>query len=556
MSSDLNGLAIWSGARELGTDPTVESGTSSSLGPAALPAPADWPTTSATGHHAGPRAPLDWSRIRRLRAKAAASLTDRLARDRDAGRTPLDEAGRRELGRALIVQVLEEDTNQRLSAGERIHDIDQHDAMVRAVFDSLFGMGRLQSLLDDDRIENIEIAGADRVHLIYAGGRVERGPAVADSDEELIEDLAFLATRSSSGGRSFTEANPRLDLRLPDGSRLAARAWITPRPVVTIRRHRLVDVDLGDLERLQMIDQGLRAFLAAAVRARKSIVVAGDQGAGKTTLVRALAAAIDPLNERIGTIETEYELALHDMPTRHERVVAMEARPGGPERGPDGRPIGRITLDEHVYDSLRKNLDRIIVGEVRGPEVLAMFKAMQAGAGSLSTLHAHSARAAVERLVTLALEAGPHVTETFAYRQVAENIHLIVHIARVRDSNGVVHRFVDEVIEVTPGENQRPATTDVFGRGPDGRAVPRTPPTFIDDLIDEGFARSWFEQRSGAWTTALHAAPTTRSTSDRGVVAPGAMGRPDGPATGERVIELARRTGGPGPAGWTPGGQS
>jgi Flp pilus assembly CpaF family ATPase len=488
---------------------------------------------------------LDWSRIRQLRVKAAAALTDRLGRDRDAGRPALDEAGRRELARAVIVQVLTDDTDARLSVGEAIHDADQHDAMVRAVFDALYGMGRLQRLLDDPAIENIEIAGCDRVHIIYAGGRVAAGPPVADSDEELIEDLAFLATRSSSGGRTFTEANPRLDLRLPDGSRLAARAWITPRPVVTIRRHRLVDIDLARLESLQMIDGALRAFLDAAVRARKSIVVAGDQGAGKTTLVRALAAAIDPLNERIGTIETEYELALHEMPHRHARVVALEARPGGPERGPDGRPIGRITLDDHVYDSLRMNLERIIVGEVRGPEVLAMFKAMQAGAGSLSTLHAHSARAAVERLVTCALEAGPHVTDAFAYRQVAENVHLIVHVARVRDHTGQVHRFVDEVIEVTPGEGQRPATTDVFGRGPDGRAVPRTLPSFIDDLTDVGFDRAWFEQRSGTWLAPITPPPPTGPAGD-GASHPHNQ---HGARNQHGVIELSRRQAAPAAAG-------
>ena len=454
---------------------------------------------------AGARAPVgvDWAQVRAFRQQAAELLTAQL-RDR-AG---LEETTRREIGRALIVTMLRDHADALLARGAPAPTPAQEHALAGAIFDALFGLGRLQPLVDDPDVENIEITGCDQVHLVYADGRVQPGPAIADSDEELIETLAFLAARSGgssgSGERAFTPANPILDLTLHGGARLAARAWITPRPTVVIRRHRLSDVDLSDLRRLGMVDEALAQFLAAAVRAGKTIVVSGAQGAGKTTLVRALCAEMDPW-ERIGTIETEYELHLHQLSERHRRVVAHEARPGTGERTTDGRAAGEITLDDLLYASLRLNLSRIIVGEVRGREVIPMFKAMQAGAGSLSTTHAHDARAAIERLVTCALEAGPHVTQQYAYLQIASHIDLIVHIGTRTDTadhtavGGRKHRYVSEVIEVARGEGGRPAITDVFVPGPDGRAVPRTRPSFLLELQRAGFDPAWLDQTGGTW---------------------------------------------------------
>ncbi|WP_051426543.1 CpaF family protein [Jiangella gansuensis] len=426
---------------------------------------------------------VDWGLVRAYREQAADQLAHALR-----SREGLDEAGRRELGRSIVVELLADHAERALTKGLPIITPDEQIQLAEAIMAALFGLGRLQPLVDDPDIENIEINGHDNVHLIYSDGRIVDGPPVADNDEELIETLSFLATRTSANERPFSPSNPRLHLRLRDGSRLAATAWITPRPVAVIRRHRLTDIGVADLVELDMLSPAAAAFLTAAVRARKSLVVSGAQGAGKTTLVRALTNELDPM-ERIGTIETEYELHLHDMPERHKRIVAWEARPGSGERGPDGRAVGEITLDDLVYDSLRMNLSRLIVGEVRGREVLPMFKAMQSGAGSLSTTHAHSARAAIERLVTCAMEAGQHVTESFAYRQIAEHIDLVVQIEMRDDSHsgGKRTRYISEIIAIEPGEHGLPAVTDVFHPGPDGHATPGTPPIWLPDLERVGF---------------------------------------------------------------------
>jgi len=491
--------------------------------PRHLPPPAEPPSASPIGAESigtgwtemGPTGTgstgVDWGQVRAFRQQAAQLLTEQLRE-----RVGLDEQGRREIGRSLIVSMLRDHTDGLVADGRPAPTPEQEQALATAVFNALFTMGRLQPLLDDPAVENIEIVGCDRVHLDYGDGQIVRGPAIADSDEELIEFLAFLAARSGDtpsndgsssgsvggGERSFTSATPILDLTLPGGSRLAARAWITPRPAVVIRQHRLREADLPELVDLGMLDGVLSALLTAAVIANKAIVVSGAQGAGKSTLTRALCGALSPL-ERVGTIETEYELFLHEMPQRHQRVVAHQTRAGSGERGPDGRAAGEITLDELLYSCLRMNLSRIIVGEVRGKEILTLVKALQAGAGGLTTTHAHSARAAIERLVTCALEAGPHVTSEFAYRQIAQHIDLIVHV-KLDDqtrTGGGRHRYVSEVIELAPGEHDRVAVTDLFSPGPDGRAIPRTNPSpvLLADLERAGFDPAWLQQRSGNW---------------------------------------------------------
>jgi pilus assembly protein CpaF len=428
---------------------------------------------------------VDWQLVATLRAQASEQLSQAVAADR--GR--LDRAAQEELGRSVVLDLVESALSEAVNAGEATWSPPRQRALARAVFDSLFRLGRLQPLVDDDRVENIIIAGHDNVMLELIDGSLIDGPPVADSDQELIDFLVFLASRSEVNARSFSEAQPRLHLRLDGGSRLAAAAWVTPRPSVVIRRHRLMQVTLDDLVAREMMTPVVASFLRAAVRARRSIVVAGAQGAGKTTLVRALCAEIDEF-EALGTFETEYELHLGEL-GRHKIVHAWEARPGSGERGVDGRMAGEFTLDEALVDSFRFNLSRQIVGEVRGKEIWAMIKAMESGTGSISTTHAADAVAAVRKLITCAMEAGAHVTHELAASKLAATVDLIVQLSLENTRrDGQAHRLrrVSEIIALSPGERETGyATTHVFTSDAAGNATPAVLPEEYRALAACGF---------------------------------------------------------------------
>ena len=427
----------------------------------------------------------DWSLVATLRAQASEQLSQAVAADH--GR--LDRAAQQELGRSIVLDLVEATMAEAVNGGEQAWPVASQRAIAQAVFDSLFRLGRLQPLVDDDQVENIIIAGHDNVMLELIDGSLIDGPPVADSDEELIDFLVFLASRSEVNARSFSEAQPRLHLRLDGGSRLAAAAWVTPRPSVVIRRHRLMQVTLDDLVARETMTPVAASFLRAAVRARRSIVVGGAQGAGKTTLVRALCAEIDSL-EAIGTFETEYELHLHEL-GRHKIVHAWEARPGSGERGPEGRQAGEFTIDEALVDSFRFNLSRQIVGEVRGKEIWAMIKAMESGTGSISTTHAADALAAVRKLVTCAMEAGPHVTQGLATSKLAATVDLVVQLSLETTRHGSEahrHRRVAEIIAISPGEKEVGyAATHVFRADSTGVAMPGVLPDEYRALAVHGF---------------------------------------------------------------------
>ncbi|WP_310964101.1 CpaF family protein [Nocardioides terrisoli] len=428
---------------------------------------------------------VDWSLVAALRAQASEQLSQTIASDRSR----LDKDAQQELGRSIVLDLIESAMADAANAGQGTWSPARQQATAQAVFDSLFRLGRLQPLVDDDRVENIIIIGYDRVRLELIDGTLIDGPPVADSDQELIDFLVFLASRSEVNARSFSEAQPRLHLRLDGGARLAAAAWVTPRPSVVIRRHRLMQVTLDDLVKREMLTPIAASFLRAAVRTRKSIVVAGAQGAGKTTLVRALCAEIDEM-EAIGTFETEYELHLHEL-DRHQIVHAWESRPGSGERGPDGRQAGEFTLDEALVDSFRFNLSRQIVGEVRGKEIWAMIKAMESGTGSISTTHAADAVAAVRKLVTCAMEAGPHITQGLATSKLAATVDLIVQLSMETvpvPGGGRRTRRVAEIIALAPGEKDPGyATTHVFSPDASGVAVPDVLPDEYRALAGHGF---------------------------------------------------------------------
>jgi Flp pilus assembly CpaF family ATPase len=450
-----------------------------------------------------PQVVVDYEAVRLIKKQVGERLTELLRTN-----PGMSTAAQEQQGRALIneqVAIWSDAT-----AVERgVSTTSAEDAAVsQAVFDLQFRAGRLQQHLDNPLVENIFINGYTDVWLDFTDGRRVQVAPVADSDEELRELLRDLARRTTGqASRSLSTANPFLALRLADGARLQAVIDVTPGTYVTIRRHSMRHADLSDLVRLGMIDTTLGYFLRAAIQAGKNIMIAGGQAAGKTTLLRALLKEI-PRDERFATLETEFELFAHENGW-HTQVVPMEARESNGELV-DGHAAGEITLMDLMYRALRMTLARIVVGEVRGPEIVAMLQAMTNGrGGNLCTLHAIHPSVVFDRIAELYLLAQGNMSESLAYRQAANGLNFIVFVNSVDETQigGHRHRFVSHVLEVTGiGEGGRPDTNMVFGPRPEvgeDRAVPLMHPRCINDLRRVGFDAELLNNPRGTWPAAL-----------------------------------------------------
>ncbi len=438
---------------------------------------------------------IDWAQVAIFRSQASDQLTSALGEDRQ-----VDRATEEELGRAIIQELLQSEASERLSNGDAPWSLAEQDAMAQAVFDALFGLGRLQPLVNDETLENILVLGCDNVWADCIDGSKERLAPVADSDAELIDFLQFLDSRSGNP-RHFSPSNPTLNMKLDGGARLAATAWVTDRPKVVIRRHGLRKVSLQDLVERDMISDLQATLLAAAVKSGLSIVVAGPQGAGKTTLARALCAEIPPW-EVIGTFETEYELFLHELPEQHPLVIPWEERPGSGEYLPNGQQAGAFSIDKALYNSYRFFLSRQIVGEVRGFEVWPMIKAMESGTGSISTTHGASASDTLQKLISCATETG-FVTTEVATDKIARTVDLVVQVHLVNTPAGEGQkwhrrRWVSEIVAVEQGEDNGFALTHVFRPNPaGGPGIPGTLPDHMRELEQFGFDLESYLERQG-----------------------------------------------------------
>ncbi len=400
-----------------------------------------------------------------LARQVHAAVVDRLAGA--PGRDAMDPADVRQMVLSWIQAELDLEAGRRISGRQPQLDHSVERAVSRSVENALWGLGRIQELLDVPGVEDIHITGCDQPVLRMADGsiRIAEHP-IADTDVDLIGQLQHIAAHHGSSERAFSPAQPCLNMQLPDGSRLAAMREVVPRPVVTIRKHRLVDVRLPDLVRTGTISAQLARFLSGLVRARRSLLVTGMPASGKTTLLRALAREIN-VDERFATLETEFELNLHRLPDKHPLIVVAECRSGSTERDPaTGRPAGEMTLSDLLHQTLRLSVTRVVVGEVRGAEALPMLEAMNAGMpGSMCTLHAGSAADAFERLVTAAMKgAGAGWSDTFMTRLAAQGIDYVVHLRHAGTPLGRRARFVSEVAEVSAvGENGGVALNRIFG---------------------------------------------------------------------------------------------
>lgn len=240
---------------------------------------------------------------------------------------------------------------------------------------------------------------------------------------------------------------------------------VTERVSLSIRKHRFTTVTLHDLVRLGVCDAVMADFLAALVRARKNIIVAGGTNVGKTTFLRALASQIPP-EERLVTIEDTFELGLGADERAHPDVVAMQAR----EANVEGQ--GAVDQAELVRWGLRMAPDRVIVGEIRGAEVVPMCNAMSQGNdGSLSTIHASTSRGAFTKLAAYAAQSPERLTLEATNLLIASAIHVVVHLGWDAERR----RLIDSVREVLDADGAQVVSNEVYRPGPDGRAVPATP---------------------------------------------------------------------------------
>jgi pilus assembly protein CpaF len=424
-----------------------------------------------------------------MRGEVGDRLAEQRRLDAASGVPPMVGEDERQYARAVIGQVLEEYARGEILAGRASLTAQAEEDLAEAIHAALFGVGRLQPLLEDQQIENIDVNGCDRVFIGYADGREVLGEPVADSDQELIELVQVLAAYSGLSSRPFDTANPQLDLRLPDGSRLSAVMDVTLRPSISIRRARMGKVFLADLVGNGSLSPDLASFLAAAVLARKNIMIAGATNAGKTTLLRALANQI-PAEERLITVERALELGLDHYPELHPNVVALE------ERLPNSEGNGAITMAELVRRSLRMNPSRVIVGEVLGDEIVTMLNAMtQGNDGSLSTIHANSSLEVFNRVATYAIQAQERLPIEATHMLIAGAIDFVVFQDKRNEyaRGGRLRRFVSSVREVT-GVDGRVLSSEVFTAGPDGRAVPHAPISCVDELVQHGYdpsRRGW-----------------------------------------------------------------
>jgi pilus assembly protein CpaF len=307
----------------------------------------------------------------------------------------------------------------------------RREALRELILRDTVGLGPLEELLGDPAVEEVMVNGPDEVYVERAG-RIERTAVRYPSEQALRDAIERILTPL---GRRVDELSPMADARLGDGSRV--HVVIPPLsvdgPALSIRRFAAERPGPDELVEWGTLTEELRECLAEAVRARRSILISGGTGSGKTTLLNALSRYVSG-DERVITIEDAAELRL-----QQSHVVRLESRP------PSVEGTGEVTIRDLLRNALRMRPDRIVIGEVRGPEALDLLTALNTGHdGALSTVHANSPADALRRLETLALMAGVGLPHDAIREQVARGIELVVHLERHSDGS----RRVTEAAEV------------------------------------------------------------------------------------------------------------
>jgi pilus assembly protein CpaF len=391
-----------------------------------------------------------------------------------------------EQGRAraqtLIEEVLRAYEADALNGQERELAPDEREQLARELRDDLIGLGSIaERMLADPFAQEWMINGPKRVFR-DTGERIERVPDLTFHDDRQVRSFLERLLEQVEGKR-LDRITPRVEARLPDGSRLTAA--IPPvssngHPICTIRRFRLGAGTLAELVELDFLSDEAAAFLTACVRAGKNIIAAGRVSSGKTTLLNALGRAI-PGSERIVVCESSAELQL---PAILPNCIGYEARPASP----DGLPA--VTLEDLVSDALRMNPDRILVGECRGPETMAMLWAFATGHAGMTSVHGESAEHALRNLVRFALTSGARIEAEQALDWLRE-IDVVIHCDRPRSFDGGERRFlprrIDEIVEVAGVEGSRLTLNPLFDAAGSELRWLGSEPAFAGELAVAGF---------------------------------------------------------------------
>lgn len=321
----------------------------------------------------------------------------------------------------------------------------ERDRLVSEVNHELFGLGPLEPLLADPTISDILVNSHSNIY-IERRGKLERTSITFKDDEHLMRVIERIV---STVGRRIDEAQPMVDARLPDGSRV--NAIIPPLavdgPTLSIRRFGTDPLKMAALIENGALTKEIAILFEMCVKARLNIIISGGTGAGKTTLLNALSAFIPP-DERIVTIEDSAELQL-----QQPHIVRLETRPPNIE----GR--GEITQRDLVRNSLRMRPDRIVIGEVRGGEAIDMLQAMNTGHdGSLTTIHANTPRDALSRMETMIQMTGMRLSDRAMRQQIASAVNLVIQVARLTDGT----RRITSISEITGMEGETTTMQEIF----------------------------------------------------------------------------------------------
>jgi pilus assembly protein CpaF len=355
---------------------------------------------------------------------------------------------------------------------------DDRIILNQELYDEVMGLGPLEPLLKDDSVNDILVNGPNRIFIERAGKLVLTD--ITFKDERHL--LRIIDKIVSAVGRRVDESNPYVDARLADGSRF--NAMVPPVAVdgslVSIRKFKKEKLAIGDLVKFGAFTEEMAAYLQAAVSCRLNVIVSGGTGSGKTTTLNALSSFIDN-TERVLTIEDTAELQLQQI-----HVGRMESRP------PNVEGKGAVTQRDCLRNALRMRPDRIIVGETRGEEVIDMLQAMNTGHdGSMTTIHANSARDGISRLENMVAMAGIEMPLKAVRAQIASAVNLIVQASRLQDGS----RRMVSITEITGMEGEVISMQEIFryerlGLAPDGKIIGRFNATGVRSHYSDRF-RQW-----------------------------------------------------------------